>query len=346
MDFLEMAGHAADSPPQVADRIVFKQVLTHTEKLIGVGSAGTGVQSLHDILDMAALVAGGREALCARPFIWYYAEPISPLLHVSEAVRKLLICAEWGIPLVYIPMPQLGSSAPVTLAGALAQGNAETLSGLVIHQLKSKGAPFIYGAIPGAMDMKTTVVGYGSPEMSLLSAAFSDMAHHYGLPMFGTGGCGDGKGLDLQIASEAVLSLVMGALSGANLIHDIGLLDQSLVVSPELAVLVNEVIGMVKRIVGGISVDESSLALKLIDQVGPGGEYVSQDHTLRHFREVWYPTLFDRTRSGAAIGAKQESISDQLRRKTMDVLAQHRSPPLSPEIMAELDSRETEWLSH
>lgn len=97
MDFLELTGNAADSPPEVADRGVFKQVLTHTEKLIGVGSAGTGVQSLLDILDMAALVAGGREALCARPFLWYYAGPISPLVHVSEAVRKLLICADWGI---------------------------------------------------------------------------------------------------------------------------------------------------------------------------------------------------------------------------------------------------------
>jgi trimethylamine--corrinoid protein Co-methyltransferase len=345
MDFLELAGNAADSPPEVADRVVFKQVLTHTEKLIGVGSAGTGVQSLQDILDMVALVAGGREALCARPFIWYYAEPISPLLHVSEAVRKLLICAEWGIPLVYIPMPQLGSSAPVTLAGALAQGNAETLSGLVIHQLKSKGAPFIYGAIPGSMDMKTTVVGYGSPEMSLLSAAFSDMAHHYKLPMFGTGGCGDGKRLDLQIASDAVLSLVMGTLSGAHLVHDIGLLDQSLLVSPELAVLMNEVLGMVKRISGGVTVDESSLALTVIHQVGPGGEYVSVEHTLQHFREVWYPTLFDRTRSVPGMDTQEEPVRDRLRRTTIHILDTHQPAPLPPEVVAELDKREKEWLS-
>lgn len=112
-------------------------------------------------------------------------------------------------------MPQLGGSAPVTLAGVLAQGNDETSQGLVIHQLKSEGAPFIYGAIPGAMDMKTTVVGYGSPELSLLAAAFTDMAHHYKLPMFGTGGCGDGKRLDLHTASEAVLSFLMSTSSGA-----------------------------------------------------------------------------------------------------------------------------------
>jgi trimethylamine--corrinoid protein Co-methyltransferase len=343
MDFLEMAGHAADVPAQVADRVVFRRVISHTEKLVGIGSAGTGEQALLEVLEMAALVAGGKDALRQRPFIWYYAEPISPLIHVPEAVRKLLICADWALPVVYIPMPQLGSSAPITLAAALAQGNAETLSGLVIHQLKRPGAPFIYGAIPGAMDMKTTVVGYGSPEMSLVSAAYSDLAHHYGLPMFGTGGCGDAKALNLQIAAEATLSLVLGSLSGANLVHDIGLLDQSLVVSPELTVLVHEVIGMVKRILGGVPTEEGDFALDLINEVGPGGEYLTHNHTFEHFRDVWYPTLFDRTRS--QLDESGESLNQRLRRQTLDLLEEHEPNLLPEEVEAELDRREAHWLS-
>jgi len=162
--FIHQAGIAADVDPHMADREVFFQMLANTRKplLFGCSSA----QTLADILEMASVVAGDRESLRQRPFVCQFSEPISPLIHSPDAVEKLVMCAEWGIPIVYSPMPEAGSTAPASTAAVVVQGNAETLSGLVIHQLKHSGAPFIYGAIPSMMDMKSTVVSYGAPEMT------------------------------------------------------------------------------------------------------------------------------------------------------------------------------------
>jgi trimethylamine--corrinoid protein Co-methyltransferase len=345
MDFIEMGGLSEDVPPAVADKVIFKHIITNTQKVIGFGSAGNGIQSLLEILDLVSIVKGGSASLREKPCVWAYAEPISPLKHLDEAVDKLIICAQRGVPIVYIPMPQLGSSSPVTLAGSLAQGNAESLSGLVIHQLANPGAPFIFGAIPGAMDLRTMVFGYGSPELSLLSSAYADLAHFYHLPVFGTAGCGDGKALDLQIATEATLSLVMSALSGSNLIHDIGLLDQSLVVSPELVVWADEVLSMIKRVMGGVRIDDETLALNVIDQVGPGGEFMSHDHTYRHFREVWYPKLFSRARNNAESPFESETLSNKIKEKTLTILRTHQPVELPERVAKELDAREIKWLA-
>ena len=342
MDFILEAGIPSDADPRCVGPAVFKQLVTHTEKVIGVCLAGSA-KILRVVLDMAAVVAGGYDNLRRNCFLWWYAEPISPLHHCVEGVEKLLICAQESIPLVYTPMPMAGSSAPASMAGVLAQLNAEVLSGLVIHQLKNKGAPFIYGGIPSMMDMKTTVVSYGAPEMDLMSAAMTDMAHYYKLPVFSTAGCSDAKDIDQQFAVEATLSCLMTALSGANLIHDVGLMDAATVISPEAVVLVDEILGMVKRIMGGVPVDEETLAIDVIREVGPAGHYLDHEHTLRHFKEMWYPRLFDRTRYKVWSTGSRLSLAEKINEKTKKILETHKAPLLPNDVLKELDALEEKW---
>lgn len=342
MDFILEAGIAADVDPDIADRAIFKQLVTHTKKPI-LTCFGRGAEDLIDILDMAAVVAGGYDNLRRKPFTWHYSEPISPLLHFSDAVKKLLICAEKRIPLVYIPMPMAGSTAPATLAGVLAQCTAEVLSGLVIHQLKSRGAPFIFGGIPSMMDMKTSVVSYGAPEMHISSAALTDIAHYYKLPMFSTAGCSDAKAIDPQLAVEEAISCLIAALSGANLIHDVGLMDAANLISPEAAVLGDEIVGMVKRIMGGIPVNEETLAIDVVREIGPGGNYLTHEHTYRHFKEMWYPQVFERITYEMWLKGDQLSVAERINKKTKEILQTHEAEPLPDDILKELDSLEKKW---
>lgn len=344
MDFIMEAGCiTTDCTADASGPAIFKQLVTHTRKVIGVCHGGS-LEATRAILDMAAAVAGGVEELRRNCFIWYYTEPISPLQHNTESISKLLLCAERGVPLVYIPMPMAGSSAPCGLAGTIAQLGAEVLSGLVIHQLKREGASFIYGGIPSTMDMKTSIVAYGAPEMSLMSAAMTDMAHHYRLPVFTTAGCGDAKFVDQQFAVEAALSCLMAALSGGNLIHDTALMDAAQMVSPEGIVLVDEIVAMVKRIMGGVPVNDETLALDVVREVGPGGHYLDSKHTLRHFREMWYPKFFDRVRHDVWMMGSQASIGDRINAATRQIIETHQVPALPDGVLAQLDEIESQWM--
>jgi trimethylamine--corrinoid protein Co-methyltransferase len=222
------------------------------------------------------------------------------------------------------------------------QGSAESLSGLVLTQLARQGAPFIYGAFATVMDMRTAVFSYGAPEMSLMVAAMAKIAHYYKLPFFGTAGCSDAKFPDPQAAAEATYSCLSSALSGANLVHDCGLLDHGSLVSPAYLVLVNEVLHMVNRYLLGVPISEETLALDLINSVGPGKHYLQTEHTLKHCREVWYSGLFDRTLYSTWLGRGGKRFADRLRERTLEVM-KHQPTPLRSEIIKELDRMAKHW---
>jgi trimethylamine--corrinoid protein Co-methyltransferase len=192
------------------------------------------------------------------------------------------------------------------------------------------------------MDMKTTVFSYGAAEMSLMVAAMAQMAQHYRLPFFGTAGCSDAKLPDAQAAAEAAFSCLSSALSGANLVHDSGWLDHGSVASPAYMVLVNEILHMVNQFMGGIPLNDESIALELIDKIGPGGHYLLEKHTLEHFRNVWYSDLFDRTiyDQWQAQGAKQ--FQERLHEQTQKAM-EHQPAPLSDDVVQELARMENHW---
>jgi trimethylamine--corrinoid protein Co-methyltransferase len=334
-------GMADDVPPDVADRVIARQVFTYTEKPLVF--CCKDVNSVRDIYEMALLVAGGEEQFRQAPIAVHYSEPISPLLYYDPAVEKILFCAENGIPLINFPAPQGGSTAPATFAGEIVQGSAESLSGLVLAQIVRPGAPFIYGAFATVMDMRTTIFSYGAPEMSLMVAAMAQMAQYYKLPFFGTAGCSDAKFPDAQAAAEVAFSCLASALVGANLIHDAASwLDHGSVASPAFMVLVNEILYMVNQFMRGVPVSDETLALDVIDKIGPGGHYLEEEHTLSHFREVWYSDLFDRTiyQTWLAQGAKR--FEERLREKTGEVM-KHQPAPLPGDVLKAMEQMAQSW---
>ena len=193
------------------------------------------------------------------------------------------------------------------------------------------------------MDMKTSVVSYGAPEMHISSAALTDIAHYYKLPMFSTAGCSDAKAIDPQLAVEEAISCLIAALSGANLIHDVGLMDAANLISPEAAVLGDEIVGMVKRIMGGIPVNEETLAIDVVREIGPGGNYLTHEHTYRHFKEMWYPQVFERITYEMWLKGDQLSVAERINKKTKEILQTHEAEPLPDDILKELDSLEKKW---
>ena len=333
-------GMADDVPPDIADRVIAKQVFTYCEKPLVF--CCKDANSVRDIYEMALLIAGSEERFRQAPTIVHYSEPISPLLYYDPAVEKIIFSAEKGIPLINYPAPQAGSTAPATFAGLIVQGSAESLSGLVLAQLVRPGAPFIYGAFATVMDMRTTVFSYGAPEMSLMVAAMAQMAQYYRLPFFGTAGCSDAKFPDPQAAAEAAFSCLSSALSGANLVHDSGWLDHGSVASPAYMVLVHEVLHMVNQYMRGVPVNDETLALDLIDRVGPGSHFLQERHTLKHFREVWYSDLFDRSIRDQWLASGGKRFEERLREQTQKAM-EHRPKPLPEEMLKELERMEKHW---
>ncbi|MEJ2284182.1 MAG: trimethylamine methyltransferase family protein [Desulfobacterales bacterium] len=287
---------------------------------------------------MAGAIAGGPQALAEHPFLISYNEPTSPLAHSAEALGKLMFCARNRIPVNYAPALLAGSTGPVTMAGALVVAVAEALSGLVIHQLTQKGAPISSGVAATTMDMLEATVSYTSPEFRLTHSACADLFHHYGLPVWGTAGCSDSQYPDLQTGAEYGFTLLNAALDGANLIHDCGYLGQGFVASPEMIIFADETIGMVKRYMRGFEIDSEHLALDVIKQVGPGGNFLQERHTLDFFlKEHWQPGIFNRKNLPNWIKGGQKKTDDKLIEKARDILATHRPEPLASDVKNELD---------
>lgn len=336
IDFVMSMGLVSDVLPSISDRHQFAAMLTNTNKSIVFTCHDK--EGLSDILDMCIAVRGSLKEFRKSPFIALYTEPITPLKHPNSSLEKLLFAAEKGIPLIYTPAPMAGATAPVTLAGTIVTGNAELLSGLIITQLKNKGAPFIYGGVFTIMDMSTSIFSYAAPEFYLLNMALADMAHYYKLPVFSTAGCSDAKTLDQQAGIEAGISCLISALSGANLIHDVGYLNYGLTASYEMLVMSDEIISMVKRIMKGIKIDKENLALNIINQIGPGGNFLTTEHTLNHFREeLWSPTLLNRKTYQDWEKEGKKTLADRCNEKVKHILKNHSVEPLESAVQQEIE---------
>ncbi len=293
IDFIMDFGTIQDVPTRYADLHALQAILENTTKPIV--HWGFNAQNCSTILEMCEEVAGGRAELQKYPFLAIFACSNSPLLLTDEALEKLFFIAEKNLPFVYVSAPTAGATTPVTLAGTLVVVLAECLSGLVIHQLVREGAPFALGGVTGATDMQTMAMSYGCPEFNLMHAALTEMAHYYNIPLWGTAGCTDSKTVDEQAAAEATASIMMSAMCGTNLIHDVGYTEGGNCSNLAMLVMCNELIGYTRRLIRGVRVDDISLALEAIKRVGPMGEFVTDQHTYDNFKqELWFPKLMDR----------------------------------------------------
>jgi len=335
IDFHMSLGLTSGVLAQTYDRHQFLAMLQGTSKPLVITTVDK--EGLVDQYDMACAALGGPDEFAKAPLFVVYIEPSSPLSNSVEAVEKILYAAETGIPAIYTPCVICGGTGPVTLAGTMVQGLAECLIGVVLAQLKRKGAAVIMGGVDSNMDMATSILSYGAPELALISAAMTDVAKWLRLPMFSTAGCSDAKVLDQQAAIEAAVSIVVAALSGANLIHDVGYLESGLLGSFDMLVMSNEVIGMAKHILGGVTVTPETLAVDVIERVGPGGHYLTQEHTRKHFRtELWFPTLMDRQQRRSWEAGGRKTMAERVRAKVVDILEHHEPLPIPAEVKARL----------
>ncbi|HMB32004.1 MAG TPA: trimethylamine methyltransferase family protein [Desulfohalobiaceae bacterium] len=335
LDFLMSHGIVQDVPnPQTYDRHQYMAMLEGcTKPMVLTSVDGEG---LEDLWKMSTLFRGGEKEYRLNPMFIAYIEPISPLMNDRTAVEKLLFCAEKGIPCMYTPCPSSGATAPATLAGMLVQSLAETMMASVLTYLKNPGMPLVMGGVTTVLDMLTTAYSYGSPELSLASAANTDISKWLGLLMFSTGGCSDSKAMDEQAAIECSTSLYYAYLSGANLVHDVGYLDSGVNASLESLVMCNEVIGMVKQIGKGISTEDEYLALDLIDKTGPGGEFLTSDHTLQHYKEWFQPKLQDRSDYETWVREGKKTMLDRINVETDRILNEHQPEPIEDKLYKEL----------
>lgn len=335
LDFVMSMGIVQDVPPLISDRHQFEaQVLNTTKPIV---TTAHDIYGFADIIEMCEIIAGGAEELRRNPFMTLYAEPISPLQHAWEAASKLILAARKGLPVVYTPCVMAGGTVPATMAGVLTQGLAESLSGLVLNQSTREGSPFIMGGVFTIMDMSTTIFSYASPEFNLLMASLADIAHYLKLPMFGTAGCSDSNIVDEQAGIEAALSIAMTALSGPNLNHDVGYIEYGSTSSLEYLAINNDIIGMARRLVRGIQVTDETLALNIIDQVGPGGHFLAEDHTLKHFKtETYYPSLINRQRYESWQKDGGKTLFERANERVKNIIENYVPEPLPKDVQQKI----------
>lgn len=330
IDFIMSMGNPADVPPDDL----------YIHEFIGMirGSAKPNIYTAKDRADVedihriAAAVVGGEETLRENPFLLLYAEPISPLLFPEESLQKLIFCAEKGIPAAYPPSPNTGGGGPITLAGALALGNAECLVGLIISQLVRPGAPFLYGMNTAALDMKSAIVSYGSPEWPLGMMAQMDLARYYNLPAWSAGGASDSKVVDAQAGIEMTFSIQANLLARATLVHDVGYLEYGSTSSMESLVIADEIIRQTRYLVGGIDVNPTTLALDAIARVKPGAGFLADNHTLDNWKWAqWRPGMIDRNRYDRWVKLGSKDMFTRANERARAILSTHQPPPLPPE---------------
>jgi len=327
--FVMSVGIPSDVDPNVIYDVQMAHMLEDTVKPIVFVTNDRA--SCQRAIDMAIAVAGGDKALREQQHILLYSEPSSPLQQSGTAVDKLLLMAEYELPVVHSPGPQMGASAPITMAGGLVMSLAEIFSSLVVHQLKRPGAPFVFGAGIHHMDMSSTQICYASPEFQLTKAAIAELGRWYSLPTWGYAGCSDAKVMDEQAAVEATTSVIMAKLSGANLIHDVGYMESGLTGSFEMIALTDELVSMTDSLLKGVAVNNDTILLDEIDRVGPGGNYLDSDITLQRFREFWFPGLLDRRRRLVWQKKGATTMGQRLNAKVLDILEHHQPKPLEPE---------------
>jgi trimethylamine---corrinoid protein Co-methyltransferase len=315
---------------QVADRYQMEAMLTHSTKPIVFVTPG--FEGCADLVEMAEAVAGGADALRQKPTIICYVNVVRGLVQNEDSLQKVLFMAEKGLPFITSPGSWCGVSGPVTMAGAQVVANAGVLTDVVLAQLKREGTPMIFkGTGGGVFDMRTMVIPYAAPDRPGWGDA---MCHFYDVPMWSLAGASDSKLVDQQAGIEAALMTLTHALIGGHLIHDLGYLESGMSGSLAQVAICTEIVSWVKHLLAEPDVDDESLALDLIDELGPDGDFLGADHTRRHHRERWYPKLFDRdTYDGwAAHGAR--SLGERAADRVNELLARHQPEPLPPDVAA------------
>jgi len=336
IDFVMPMGTAQDVPADAAEVHEFPAMVSNTTKpSVFIGYTALGCEYVYE---MAAVIAGGQENLSQKPFIIAYPEAIAPLFFPDEVIERIFVAADRFMPQLPGSTVQAGATGPVTLAGLITLITAESLIHITIAQLRKQGCPVAMSGNVGILDMKTALMAIGAPESNLALAAQAEVARSFNLPTWGLAGATDSKSLDAQAGLESAFSILSQGLSGLNLIHDVGYMASGMACSLEQLVMGNEVVGMTKRFVEGISVTRETISRQIIEDVGPSGHFLVQQHTMNHFKkELWNARLLNRQTIDAWNDSGKPSMEDRVKEEVRMIAETHNPKPLSDKILSELD---------
>jgi trimethylamine--corrinoid protein Co-methyltransferase len=261
-----------------------------------VRSTATDIEDARSILQLASLIAGSDKSYREHPFITHHFCPVvSPLTMDYASTEMLIYFTENKWPVYPSIVPNAGLTSPMSMAGTLAQGNAEFLAAAILMQMVQPGTELIYATLPTVADLRTGAYASGGVECGMLHMAFAQMAHFYNVPCGGYIGLTNAKINDAQSGYETGISTLAGVLAGADMLNMGGLLDALKVFDFAKAVIDDEIAQMLKRVKRGFEFNEENLALDVIAEVGPGGSFMVNKHTMKRMKTAaLLPNLADR----------------------------------------------------
>jgi trimethylamine--corrinoid protein Co-methyltransferase len=331
IDFVMSMVLPHDVDQTIADTYQAEVMFSNTTKPIILVSYG--VNGLVDAVEMAEAILGGPRALREKPLLTCYINVVSGTVHNEECLEKLLYLSGKGLPSIYIPGSNAGVTSPIRMPGAVALDLAGGLLGLVLSQLKREGAPYILSAMdPATLDMRTFASPYAYAERGIMRS----VTQRYGLPTFSLSGCTEAKVVDQQAAAEAALTMMADVLMGGNIVHDLGYLESGLTFSFAQLAICDQIVDWVKAFFSPIEVNDETLALDVIAQVGPGGQYLKHKHTRAYFREHWYPDLFERGNYPDWLAKGGMTLAERAAARVQALLREHHPEPLPEDLRARL----------
>jgi trimethylamine--corrinoid protein Co-methyltransferase len=295
-------------------------------------------QDVNDVIDMASIICGGKDKLKEQPFISFVASwMVSPLTFDPEVTKILIEIVKEGMPVALSSAPMAGATSPITMAGTLTQLHAEEMAGVVFTQLINPGAPVLYGGIPGMADMYDLSYRAGGVEFGFMNAAISQLATYIDIPNYCSAGITEAKIPSIQAIYEKTFSICQCALAGSNYVHHAaGVLESLLTVGYGQFVIDNEIIGMAMKMVKGIEVDADRLAVDLMGEVGPGGNFFSSRHTRKYLRnEYLEPMLMPRSARTSTETLQEHQplqILHYAREKAGEIIEEHETLAIPQEI--------------
>jgi trimethylamine--corrinoid protein Co-methyltransferase len=339
--YIDITGGMMTEPNDVpvdqrnAERLYASMVLSDKPFM----GAGTGAADAKQTIEMASMVFGSREEMAKKPPFISILCSLTPLAFDDKMCGGIMEYAAAGMPQLISSLSIAGATSPVTMEGTLVVQNAEILAGITLAQLVRPGTPVVFSGSSSATAMRYGTLSIGAPEMAVNTAATAQMARFYNLPVRGGGALTDAKTVDSQAAYESMMSMMAATTSGINFVlHSAGILEGYITASYEKFIIDSEICGMCKRIKRGEEITAEKLALAAIDQVGPGGEYLTHPHTFKHFRQEFYgPTLEERDNFDSWTRKGSLTMEQRANAEFKKILKTYIEPEMDPAVRKQLD---------
>ena len=326
----------SDVPQRSAHAHMILAIARNSKKCLR--GRNVGREESIECIRMAEVMAGGKKAFEKKPNIITIFNPLSPLIFPKTTLPGFIEYIKHRIPTVVAPEVQAGGTGPITLAGTITLHNAEVLAGFTMAQILNPGVPVMYGSVTTILDMRTATTAYGAIEKGIMDTCFAQMARFYKVPSRTASGTSDSCTLDAQAGFETGLNIQMAALAGVNYIRDAaGSLEGTLTGSLEKVIIDHEIIGMIARVLQGVKINQETLGIDVIDKVGPGGEYLTEEHTLRYLRtEHFMGRLLNRAGFEGWMNRGRKEIQTRAHEAVKHILLTHTPEPLDKKMEEEL----------